>query len=155
MHGSRREGVSAARKQRASILLLADRVWPFEAVANRLRALDYATWIARDSEEARMQLSAPGCGVDVVVAHASSFGEDCLGWLFEAAPTRPSLRALVILDLERCSAPLVIAWQLARLPNVTSMIELPASPRRIVSQIAALLSQAVPSPRVNTLDGVA
>jgi hypothetical protein len=137
--------------QPASVLLLADPVWPFEAVADALSGLGYAGWIARSPEEAWMRLSTAGRRADVVVACASTGREEGLQWIFEAGPTHPELRALVILDLERCAAPVVIAWRLARLPNLISIIEFAASPQWIVSRIEALLFRPAPSPRTSPL----
>jgi hypothetical protein len=114
--------------------------------------LGYTGWIAWSSEEARRHLSAPDHRVDAVLVCTSTGGEGGLQLAIEAATTRPELRILVILDLERRAAPVVIAWRLARLPNTTSMIELAASSERIVSRVEALLCRPAPLPHPTPVD---
>jgi ActR/RegA family two-component response regulator len=153
MEWPRRGELPADCSQGAGVLLLADPAWPFQPVAYALRDLGYTSLMAGSPEEAWMQLRAGGCGV--VVVCASTGTEEGLQWIFEAALTRPELRVLVILDLERCAAPAVLVWRLMQLAKATSIVKLSAPPEHIVSRIEALLNQPAPSPRTSPLDRAA
>jgi hypothetical protein len=154
MKWHRRSQLPAGLGQPASTLLLANPVWPFEVVASLLRNRGYTGWTARSHEEARRHLNARDRRIDILVASTSTGDEDDLQLVFEVGSTRPELRVLVLLDLERCAAPVVIVWRLARLPNTASIIELAASPERIVARIEALLTRPAPLPYPAPVDRV-